>query len=118
MDGVQGWRNQRTPSPVYFIIHCIAKLQNIFPLTSLKPSSISKGILSKEAFGQGGFRDHLSMIEQLPCSLLVLHSCIYFVPERSANKILKSCCSCHCLGALQVAENRDDRVLGGFRQYG
>lgn len=36
------------------------------------------------------------MIEHHPCSLLVLHSCIYFVPGRSANKILKSCCSCRC----------------------
>lgn len=71
---LQGWRNQSTPSPVYFIIHCIAKLQNLFytppSLTSLKPSSISKRILSK-AFGQEeGAGDRLSMIEQLPLLLI------------------------------------------------
>lgn len=91
MDGVQGWRNQSTPRPVYFIIHCIAKLQNIFPLTSLKLSSISKVILSKEAFGHGGFRGsllsvyRLSVIEQLPCALLVLHCA--FVLYQSALQI-------------------------------
>lgn len=59
LDGVWGCRNQSTPQPVYFIIHCIAKLWNIFfflPSNKLEAfSSISKGILSEEALGVRGF---------------------------------------------------------------
>lgn len=39
-DGARGWRNQRPPRPVYFIIHCIAKLRNIFPPNELETSYI------------------------------------------------------------------------------